>query len=144
MTTQSYFKLTWSSYLWVWSEGSTSILFKYRSLCSFNLSAVKSFSTQGSSASTVDGLKYQLVILFIFDRLRAICPKGYQGGSLGSPERPLLKNKQCEKVVFPQESNLQPLNYQKNAGSIPAGRQLFRIACFLSSGRSGDPRLPPW
>ena len=32
-----------------------------------------------------------------------------------SPVRRLLKNKQCEKVVFPQESNLQPLDYRSTA-----------------------------
>ena len=42
----------------------------------------------------------------IFIRLRAVWPNGYQRGT---PERRLLKNKQCEKVVFPKESNLQPL-----------------------------------
>ena len=32
-----------------------------------------------------------------------------------SPERRLLKNKQCEKVVFSQESDLQPLDYRSTA-----------------------------
>ena len=31
------------------------------------------------------------------------------------PERRLLKKKQCEKVVFPQGSNLQPLDYRSTA-----------------------------
>ena len=31
------------------------------------------------------------------------------------PERRLLKNKQCEKVVYLQDSNLQPLNYWSTA-----------------------------
>ena len=104
---------------------------------------------------------------FLFNRLIAIWPKAHQRGSLGeeSPERRLPKNKQCEKVVFPQESNLQPLDYRSTALSIPSlvqvveqwtgnpgcrfdscGKTTFSHCLFLGSRRSGDssPRLPRW
>ena len=56
-----------------------------------------------------------------FNRLRAIWPKDYQRRRLRAiwpkdyqreepPERRLPKNNQCKKVVFPQESNLLPLD----------------------------------
>ena len=50
--------------------------------------------------------------LFLFNRLRAIWPKGYQSWSL--------------------DKSHQNGDYLKTkaAGSIPAERQLFRIACF--------------
>ena len=32
-----------------------------------------------------------------------------------SPERRLVKSKQCEKVVFPRQSNLRPLGYWSTA-----------------------------
>ena len=100
----------------------------------------------------------ELEALFIINRLHAIWIKNYQRGSLRKSHQngDYLKNKQCEKVVFPQESNLQPLDYlstalahvveqwtgnPKAAGSISAGRQLFCIACFLSSRHSGDSSL---
>ena len=47
------------------------------------------------------------------------------------------------KIVFPQESNLQPLDYRfglKAAGSIPVGRQFFALLV-LSSRRSGGSSL---
>ena len=80
-------------------------------------------------------IKY--LIVFVPSRLKATSAKPREE----SPERRLLKNKQCEKVVFPQESNLLPLDYRftalipvhgnpKAADSIPARRQLFCIACF--------------
>ena len=48
-------------------------------------------------------------MLYCFNRLCAIWLKGYQRGSLGRV------NKQCEKAVFPQESNLQSLDYRSTA-----------------------------
>ena len=44
----------------------------------------------------------------MFNRFACVWPKGYQRGSLREepPERPLLRNKQCEKVILQQDSNL--------------------------------------
>ena len=68
------------------------------------------------------------------------------------PELRLQKNKRCEKIVFPQDSQVcketSPLaqvveqwtGNPKAAGWIPAERQLFRIAC-LSSRRSDGSSL---
>ena len=93
-----------------------------------------------------------------FNRLACFWPKGYQLGSLGKSHQNGDYLKQAmRKIVFPQESNLQPLDYRstalislwiteqwtgnpKAAGSIPVGRQFFALLV-LSSRRSGGSSL---
>ena len=57
----------------------------------------------------------------MFDRLRVIRPTGYQRGSLGKKHLNgnfLIQYKQCQTIVFPQDSNLQPLDYRSTALSL--------------------------
>ena len=85
-------------------------------------------------------------IYVLFNRFACFWPKGYQRGSLGkSHQNGDYLKKQSEKVVFPQHSNLQPLDYRSNTSSNAVERQLFRIACFkYSPFWLLFPRLPRW
>ena len=93
-----------------------------------------------------------------FNRFACFWPKGYQLGSLGKSHQNSDYLKQAmRKIVFPQESNLQPLDYRSTALPLelektpphmlnfgylnPAtcllydwfdscGKTIFRIACF--------------
>ena len=89
----------------------------------------------------------------IFNRLRAIWSKGYQRGSLGRVTRTATTSKQAmrksclpagiEPAAFGAGSI--PAGRSKAAGSIPVGRQLFRIACFeVVAVLVTLPRLPRW
>ena len=56
---------------------------------------------------------------FNFNCLRAIWPKGNHRESLEkSLQNGEYLNKQCEKVVFSQDSNLQPSDYQFTGRAI--------------------------
>ena len=93
-----------------------------------------------------------LAFFFFFNRFACFWPKGYQLGSLGkSHQNGDYLKEAMRKIVFPQESNLQPLDYRstaleqwtgnpKAAGSIPVGRQFFALL-LLSSRRSGGSSL---
>ena len=51
-----------------------------------------------------------------FNRFACFWPKGYQLGSLGkSHQNGDYLNEAMRKIVFPQESNLQPLDYRSTA-----------------------------
>ena len=53
---------------------------------------------------------------FFFNRFACFWPKGYQLGSLGKSHQNGDYLKQAmRKIVFPQESNLQPLDYRSTA-----------------------------
>ena len=68
-----------------------------------------------------------------FNRFACFWPKGYQLGSLGKSHQNGDYLKQAmRKIVFPQESNLQPLDYRF--------RQFFALLV-LSSRRSGGSSL---
>ena len=88
-----------------------------------------------------------------FNRLRAIWPKATSAEAyVESPERQLLQNKQCEKcekATSKQECENQVVEQwtgnPKAADLIPAGRKLFRIACFeVVAVLVTLPRLPRW
>ena len=88
----------------------------------------------------------------ISNRLRAIWPKGYQRGSLRRVTRTATTSKQAlRKSCLP--AGIEPAAFgleqwtgnPKAAGSIPAGRQLFHIACFeVVAVLLTLPRLPRW
>ena len=53
------------------------------------------------------------------------------------PERRLRKNKKCEKVIFPQDSNLQSLDYRLTALPLQLERMPFCMLNFSSVARGG-------
>ena len=74
-----------------------------------------------------------------FNRFACFWPKCYQLGSLGKSHQNGDYLKQAmRKIVFPQESNLQPLDYRPL--DSPVGRQFFALLV-LSSRRSGGSSL---
>ena len=61
------------------------------------------------------GIK-SLFFFFFFNRFACFWPKGYQLGSLGkSHQNGDYLKEAMRKIVFPQESNLQPLDYRSTA-----------------------------
>ena len=60
--------------------------------------------------------KKTILIPFFFNRFACFWPKGYQLGSLGkSHQNGDYLKEAMRKIVFPQESNLQPLDYRSTA-----------------------------
>ena len=56
-----------------------------------------------------NSLQFELFCVVLAQRLPARKPRE------DPPERRPLKNKQCKKVILPQDSNLQPLDYRSTA-----------------------------
>ena len=68
------------------------------------------------SLSDITALISDMVKILSFNRFACFWPKGYQLGSLGKSHQNGDYLKQAmRKIVFPQESNLQPLDYRSTA-----------------------------
>ena len=69
----------------------------------------------GESLTKFNSIKI-VSFFFFFNRFACFWPKGYQLGSLGKSHQNGDYLKQAmRKIVFPQESNLQPLDYWSTA-----------------------------
>ena len=70
----------------------------------------------GISILSFDKIQQNLINYTYFNRFACFWPKGYQLGSLGkSHQNGDYLKEAMRKIVFPQESNLQPLDYRSTA-----------------------------